>query len=822
MMSASPFPVTPRRKRAVSGADLAAYDVLVKIEKQFTPQNTPDMQVPGLDWETEPTPRDVSPSTPSSITTSSKVLAIDEQAHATPTRELKKPRPINRLRLRESSEAVLYTPTDNRPVKLQANDHKPALLFPVPLRSGLSVVKSEHDESQNSFQVYVEPKVFEFHRLSRLPSRYSFANSKNAVIPAQRIFHPPGEQQSPGLRNSTRSIGTTGQTARSSQALTPVPQVISTKAAAVPRSPDVIKPRNDIEESSTPQGHHTSGRAIKLPATGAALLRFTRMLPFNTIARIFEDPNRCVASLVQWPDQRCSRSRKSAKDAKAWLLDHIANHFNPANVFVAESYLRNLMDMATCTQHKSISIAQLERLLDRCGTTLVSNADVGQSRHAFQSKDEKAIPCWLEALTRLPACHEDVAGPNQRVHTPVSNFDPASVNMPASSSASKHNKNTSKSVLASQVAVQEDWHVTAIDTATCTTSIEATQTAQETCTIAETVETRETRSTVELRRTVDTTRREQATQIEETAKIASTTETTFVNELRSETIERPETLNKITTRTAISTHSIFDPTQTVEISFITTQEENETKDRDKTSIQTRSTTTRELIVCSLGQSFVPYSSKASDGLSTEAWIRERLVEPITMQDTEEGLIYMYWVKGNFGLVKIGKTSGKSTRKRLLKWQVDCGHELQEHTRGEEEVAVQLPNVYRIEKLVQAELKNVRLVESACVQCSKRLNRAKSHVEWFGCSPDHAMKVIEKWSKWVRTKKPYEFTGELSKANGKKIYVGRLKSTISEEEINKMCTPIEMPKHHKGARPPLRGHVSSDRPTRKAKGRKRST
>lgn len=166
------------------------------------------------------------------------------------------------------------------------------------------------------------------------------------------------------------------------------------------------------------------------------------------------------------------------------------------------------------------------------------------------------------------------------------------------------------------------------------------------------------------------------------------------------------------------------------ISFVETQTDTLTEVGSRTNIRIRSATNEEYFVSTIGLVFVPYKPAASHSLSTSAYVCECLVEPITKQDTESGIIYMYWVKGNFGLVKIGKTSGPSTRQRLLKWQEDCGHELQEHTRGEEEMAIQLPHVYRLVKLLHAELNNVRLKEQACVRYSLRGGKPKSRIEWF--------------------------------------------------------------------------------------------
>jgi hypothetical protein len=109
-----------------------------------------------------------------------------------------------------------------------------------------------------------------------------------------------------------------------------------------------------------------------------------------------------------------------------------------------------------------------------------------------------------------------------------------------------------------------------------------------------------------------------------------------------------------TTRAAVATQSTFDPTQPVAvISWVTTQKDKIANSGDKNFIQTRSSTRRKLVICTLGQDFAAYRPAGSRRLSPEAWIRQCLMKPITQQDTERGFIYMYWPIGNFGLVKIG-------------------------------------------------------------------------------------------------------------------------------------------------------------------------
>ena len=166
---------------------------------------------------------------------------------------------------------------------------------------------------------------------------------------------------------------------------------------------------------------------------------------------------------------------------------------------------------------------------------------------------------------------------------------------------------------------------------------------------------------------------------------------------------------------------------------------------------------------------------------------------------------MYWVPGNFGYVKIGKTSGESTKARLEQWTKQCGHPTEEHTNGEEEVAVQLPHVFRVEALVHAELRDFGIKEVSCKKCEQK------YKEWFRVSPGHAQKVITKWSNWMESRKPYtEIDG-----------VWRLRKEISAQEINALCTPIGVPSRQNVALPTTHRDRQTKTPAKRVKGRQKS-
>lgn len=72
--------------------------------------------------------------------------------------------------------------------------------------------------------------------------------------------------------------------------------------------------------------------------------------------------------------------------------------------------------------------------------------------------------------------------------------------------------------------------------------------------------------------------------------------------------------------------------------------------------------------------------------------------------------------------------------------------------------------------------------------------------------------------------PYELAGNVVVGNNKeekKKYNGRLKSSIKADDIDRICTPIEMPVSGKGVSPMLRRRSEGDTLTKKAKGRRKS-
>jgi hypothetical protein len=151
--------------------------------------------------------------------------------------------------------------------------------------------------------------------------------------------------------------------------------------------------------------------------------------------------------------------------------------------------------------------------------------------------------------------------------------------------------------------------------------------------------------------------------------------------------------------------------------------------------------------------------------------------------TDHGYIYMYWFEGNFGYVKIGYTNNLDARKKA--WVKKCGHNLT-YVYPKKEGQSMIPHAKRTERLIHAELKDVRFRETAC-PCGRR------HREWFEVSHNFATKVVEKWTTWM------------SQANYEQVPGGerdewRLKKTVTEQEIQRMCEPIVPPAPYTSPRP----------------------
>lgn len=172
----------------------------------------------------------------------------------------------------------------------------------------------------------------------------------------------------------------------------------------------------------------------------------------------------------------------------------------------------------------------------------------------------------------------------------------------------------------------------------------------------------------------------------------------------------------------------------------------------------------------LNHHLVPYRRGMGARLSTEEFIRQTLTAPLTPGDRDKfGFIYVFWHIGSFGWVKIGYATDVPVRHR--QWAEQCKvKDVQEAMHSDAKYhVIPVQHRLRVERLVQAELKDERREEPCCRGCGV------DHKEWFEVSQQRALKVVEKWTDWIWRRQPYDLS------------TGMLKAEITPEEIDALCT-----------------------------------
>ncbi|OJJ46057.1 hypothetical protein ASPZODRAFT_133022 [Penicilliopsis zonata CBS 506.65] len=158
-------------------------------------------------------------------------------------------------------------------------------------------------------------------------------------------------------------------------------------------------------------------------------------------------------------------------------------------------------------------------------------------------------------------------------------------------------------------------------------------------------------------------------------------------------------------------------------------------------------------VLNLIQEFKPYATKKLTGSVSEE-LAALLTKPLSTREIkEQGSMYIFWQPGNFGHLKIGKSG--NVHRRMREWISQCKKpievffpKLSEDGNSDAEEVQPVQHIYRVEALVQMELRYCRRTEARCPGCFK------AHVEWFEIPRDIAVEVISKWMAWMRTC-PYE-------------------------------------------------------------------
>ncbi|KAL6918485.1 hypothetical protein FSST1_009980 [Fusarium sambucinum] len=141
------------------------------------------------------------------------------------------------------------------------------------------------------------------------------------------------------------------------------------------------------------------------------------------------------------------------------------------------------------------------------------------------------------------------------------------------------------------------------------------------------------------------------------------------------------------------------------------------------------------------------SNNLSDYRSSYPMIKQKITKALKTVDHSDGYIYMYEVEGNPGFVKIGYTTHPSVDKRLEEWEFDCNRVSKALYPIPLSTAELVPHAHRVEALCHAELdhRRIRIYCHACL---------KPHIEWFEVSSTDAIKIIQKWSRWMKTN-PYK-------------------------------------------------------------------
>ena len=141
-----------------------------------------------------------------------------------------------------------------------------------------------------------------------------------------------------------------------------------------------------------------SGVHWKETDTGSQAL--SRILPFNTVKRLIDDPGRCAASITRERSRRCLNTTKWSQGLNAKVLDCISELRHPVARSDALKYIELLVSGVLCTkgQHRKIASTALAKLR----TSFEEHSwspEKSKYRAEFSSADTAAFPAWVRALT---------------------------------------------------------------------------------------------------------------------------------------------------------------------------------------------------------------------------------------------------------------------------------------------------------------------------------------------------------------------------------------------------------------------------------------
>ena len=141
-----------------------------------------------------------------------------------------------------------------------------------------------------------------------------------------------------------------------------------------------------------------SGVHWKETDTGSQAL--SRILPFNTVKRLIDDPGRCAASITRERSRRCLNTTKWSQGLNAKVLDCISELRHPVARSDALKHIELLVSGVLCTkgQHRKIASTALAKLR----TSFEEHSwspEKSKYRAEFSSADTAAFPAWVRALT---------------------------------------------------------------------------------------------------------------------------------------------------------------------------------------------------------------------------------------------------------------------------------------------------------------------------------------------------------------------------------------------------------------------------------------
>ena len=229
-----------------------------------------------------------------------------------------------------------------------------------------------------------------------------------------------------------------------------------------------------------------------------------------------------------------------------------------------------------------------------------------------------------------------------------------------------------------------------------------------------------------------------------------------------------------------------------------------TKYRDDSDFSPGSKSNADTIIRTL----VAYDLKLRDTADIMNLFKGIISKDLTPVDIRQrGFLYIYWFPANFGLIKIGRSSG-AVERRLKEWERQCGHKpILLFPKTSEDIEP-VSHTHRLEAIVHAEFRQYRMKEPKCKGCHK------THKEWFVRPFSVAVAAVRKWSTWMR-QEPYEPTGQLKHVH--KLDLQNLAKIVPDA---KGRSPL--PRSRLGSRRPRPDRLDSRFRSRSEQPRRRSS